>query len=377
MTGLLLATILTVGQAPQDRSVRIWVNEGGGRAGGTGTVLASNERGSELILTAKHVTQAENGQRSNRGEVAYRGKSYPITAWHRSTRADLAAVEADLPGTFADMPITTGPDQTQTVWGYGQSGNLHQHSMRLVKPREGWNEYTPGGNEGDSGAGVFTPDGALSGVFVAKAVQNSNAVVVSNYELQRFLNCQTSGSKRVVIFPFFWKRVDWNGGAARGGSACGPNGCPTPSQPVVASPPDTPIAQQPSGGVTVQAPGVGVQVGATGAQGPPGPAGKDGASPDINAIVTAVVTALKNDPSMVGKQGPAGPAGPPGTPAPASAASQPIPFMYREKNPDGTFTTPINLLTINKATGKPEYQLEVDKTQAASTVVPVAPLPAK
>jgi hypothetical protein len=99
--------------------------------------------------------------------------------------------------------------------------------------------------------------------------------------------------------------------------------------------------------------------------------------------VSQVLATLQSNPALVGKpgapgaQGPPGPAGPAGAPAPATAASQPIPFLYREKNPDGTFTPVVNLLTTDKTTGKPVYQLEVDKSQSASTVVPVAPLPGK
>ena len=317
MTGLALILALAVGQAEvkaSDLAVRIrcyegkvqdkrgeWVDQFGF---GSGTILASNEAGEELVLTARHVTRAAKWI-----QVQYNGKLYPGRMCHQSAYADLAAVTVDLPGKFADTPLVGSPATKAAIWGYGKSGNLHLHQMTRLKPLEDDDQYTPGGNEGDSGAGVFNESGELSGVFVAQRADNANAITVPSTMLCQFLGARqtASGSKRVVIFPFFWKRVNWGGGSA---GSCPPGQTCEPAQP----------------GVTVQAPGVGVQVGQppepaeptvvqgpAGKQGPQGLAGKDGQpgkdAPPVDTqaltqqIAAAVLKAIEGNPAFVGKAG--------------------------------------------------------------------------
>ncbi len=350
-----LALILALGMTSvqtSDLSVRIRTFDTDGATGyGSGTILASNERGEELVLTARHVVRD-----AKRAWVQYGNQNYPVKRIHQSSRADLAAVETDLPGTFADVPVSRQVTVGSHLWGYGQSGGLHQHAMRFVAGQPGWNEYTPGGNEGDSGAGVWNASGQLTGVFVAKDTRNSNAVVVSSAELCQFVGNPNaaSGDKRTWIFPFFWKRVTWGGGSGVSSNACPPGySCQpiTASPPVIVNPPIVAMppvdTSPPHAGVTVVAPGVGVHVGTPvptvppGTEPPnPGPAtagsngkdglnGKDGApgkdAPpvDIKAIVAEIIAEIKADPSLVGKPGPPGSPGPVGAPGPAGKDGAP------------------------------------------------------
>ena len=339
MNGLILALAM-VGQTaqPKDLAVRIRTSEGSMTGYGSGTILASNEAGQELVLTAKHVTKD-----ARRAWVQYRGQDYPVRKIHQSTRADLAAVEVDLPGKFADVPVSQSPGRHSLLWGYGQSGGLHQHSMSFMGDHPGWQEYTPGGNEGDSGSGVWDEAGDLTGVFVAKDVSNRNAVVVSSYELCQFLGGRTagSGSRRVVIFPFFWSRTTWNNGA--GSSTCPPGQTCQPLEPISQPITVNPVNPPSQGGVTVTAPGVGVQVGPVGTTGPAGPVGPPGASPDPNAIAQAVITAvlkeIQGNPAYKGTPGTPGPTGPAGAVG-ATGPAGPAGTIPNLANLGITFTTP-------------------------------------
>ena len=361
--GLVLLLALAAGQAqPSDLAVRLRSYEGqriDEQTGelvdvfghGSGTILASNDRGQELVLTARHVTKDAKWI-----QVQYRGKRYPVTRIHESHRADLAAVEVNLPGTFYDTPISQSPGRQATVWGYGQTGGLHSHAMSWLGGLQGEDQYTPGGNEGDSGAGVWNTSGELSGVFVAKRSDNSNAICVPPVQLCQFLGARQAGSgtRRVVIFPFFWARTTWNNGSGNSG-VCPPG---QTCQPIGA----TPI--EPPSGVTVQAPGVGVQVGPTattppsaasqGPQGPAGPAGPQGPAgptPDLSAITNQIntitanlgklataVQALQSQPVPPGPAGPQGPQGPPG-PAGATPSLSNLGITFVTPNADGSSST--------------------------------------
>ena len=149
---------------------------------GSGTILVSNERGGELVLTARHVVR-----NAKRVTVEHRGKQYPATQKHLSLGADLAALEVDLPGSYPVQPASRIPGREAVFYGFGKSGQLEAHRMTWIANHRGWNEYTPGPDDGDSGAGVFAEDGSLFGVAVAQAREDRHAVLVSAYALTKFL----------------------------------------------------------------------------------------------------------------------------------------------------------------------------------------------
>ncbi len=418
MTGLALILALAIGQAaPSDRAVRIrtegvewnqeeqkWVPF---TAHGSGTILASNDQGGELVLTARHVL--ENARRVR---VEFAGMSYAVTKSHRSKRADLAAVEADLPGTWVDCQLSATPGRQAEIFGFGAKGGLHKHPMDFLRSNPGWHEYTPGGNEGDSGAGVFDQNGQLFGVFVAKDQRNSNAVVVSSYELCQFVGNPNaaSGNKSTFIFPFFWKRVAW-GGANSGSLSVGncPPGytCqPISQQPIIQSPivqpvpvvqspivQPAPVVASPGVGVVVSAPGTLVHVGTpapavpqgtpdatppqAGGAAPPTAAGLAPVTPtaapavvDYNAIVQAVVTALKNDPSMRGPAGANGVNGVNGKDGAAAAVTpSQLPILrMNAKNAAGVVVSTKDYSpTTDPATGKLIYDVTMNPATTLTT----------
>jgi hypothetical protein len=231
---------------------------------GSGTLLLSDGDGKELVLTARHVIS-----RNEPVSIRWKGQKYPARFVRACKNGDMSVIETDVPGTVRTLELSPTAPATARVYGYGQSRRLHQHEMRYIGQIYGEADdiYSRGGNEGDSGAGVFTPDGKLCGVFVAYENQTHNSVVVSARVLCNFLGSQAqaqsgSGRSRLIIFPFVWWGRQWNNG---------PGAVPDPTpQPVVVNP-------EPPSGVSVNAPGVGVQVGAVGPQGPAGPPGPVGA----------------------------------------------------------------------------------------------------
>ncbi len=315
---------------------------------GSGTVLRSNEHGEELVLTAKHVVNHQKTPVS----VRWKGQRYPARFIAASDIGDVAAIRVNLPGTVKALELATHAPERATVVGYGRSRRLHQHAIRYIGQVYGDHDdvYGPGGNEGDSGAGVFTPSGQLCGVFVAYETRTHNSIAVSARTICQFLapaeqvQAQargTSGRTSMVVFPFFWFRKQWNGGA---GDICQQPAPVRPIQPVVPVQPVEPI-EPPSGEGAVT-------VGPPGPQGPPGPAGLPGASPDPQAIAQAVIAIIKSDPSFVGKPGPPGPAGaqgPPGPSIPGPAGAQGPPGK------DGSISAadlPVLRMNATDSTGK-------------------------
>ncbi len=407
MNGLALILALAIGQAaPSDRAVRIRTDEVRGVVGwGSGTILASNERGQELVLTAKHVMRG-----AIHASVQYRGKGYWITRVHDSNRADLSAVEVDLPGTFADVPISSNPGQKSQLWGFGKTGAKRRYVADFLRNNPGWHEYSPTGDDGDSGAGVYDESGRLFGVFVAYIDDGSrNSVVVSSQHLCQFVGNPNaaSGNKSTFIFPFFWKRVTWGGVGSSAGSCPPGYTCqPINQQPVIQSPivqpvpvvqspivQPAPIVASPGVGVVVSAPGTLVHVGTpapavpqgtpdatppqAGGAAPPTAAGLAPVTPtaapavvDYNAIVQAVVTALKNDPSMRGPAGANGVNGVNGKDGAAAAVTpSQLPILrMNAKNAAGVVVSTKDYSpTTDPATGKLIYDVTMNPATTLTT----------
>lgn len=240
-------------------------------------MLRSNDAGKELILTARHVAP-----RAGKYAVRWKGGKYPARFVGACPDGDAALLETDLPGTVAKpLELSSETPQSAQILGYGQSRVLHEHRMRFVGKSEGDDLYTTAGNEGDSGAGVFAPDGSLCGVFVAYVNDGSHrSVVVSPRILCNFLASRNqlaqsgSGRTRLIIFPFIWFGRQWNNG-----SQPLPDPTPIVTNPITPNPP-----------VVVQGP-----------QGPQGPAGPAGAVPDLSGLI-ADVASLKTQMASVTTQ---------------------------------------------------------------------------
>ncbi len=266
---------------------------------GSGTVLRSNEHGEELVLTAKHVVNHQKTPVS----VRWKGQRYPARFIAASDIGDVAAIRVNLPGTVKALELATHAPERATVVGYGRSRRLHQHAIRYIGQVYGDHDdvYGPGGNEGDSGAGVFTPSGQLCGVFVAYETRTHNSIAVSARTICQFLapaeqvQAQargTSGRTSMVVFPFFWFRKQWNGGA---GDICQQPAPIRPVQPVQPMQPPEPIDPPFGEGAATAGP--------PGPQGPPGPAGPPGQpgapGKDNTADIAALVAAQKENADQI------------------------------------------------------------------------------
>ncbi len=326
---------------------------------GSGAVVASNQ-GRALILTAKHI-YADMGDRAL--VIDCNGVSCEGIVVARSDLYDLAAIEAPLPAAVRSRLVSRGLDpdgahQTAIaasapsvvqMLGYGpgnhqivgQDGDLVSGPGNLtgadgqITARSCY-FYRMNPREGDSGGPAYSATGFAGVVSHQTAEGAHEGVVVGPEGVRDFLYRECQYKKRVRwLFPFWFSKDVQSGGQQMAAN------CPAPIDPgpVVINPP-------PPGGVGI--PGPPGRDGAPGAQGPPGP---PGASPDINAIVIAVVNALKADPSIAGKPGPVGPAGAQGLPGPSvpgpAGAQGPPGVPGKDGNPADISKMGITFVTPN------------------------------
>ena len=375
---------------------------------GSGTIFrAVGNRA--LVLTAKHVVRGLKTQGAV--NVIHRGTTYPGTLLAVGSGGDLACIEIQRPAGVNSIEIAEQSAANVRMVGFGSNRSLHQHSGRYLGQLDSARRipdarYGFDPEQGDSGGGVFDSQGRLSGVLWGEEEQAGTAAVVSCAKIHRFLGAKVtetgSGRKRVVIFPFFWKSVDWNDSGQSAQSPCQPYQQPA-----------QPLQPLPSPGVVVQAPGVGVHVGPVlpptlpivpptgsdgtqpqsaqgtqGPQGPPGPAGPPGQSVDTQALTQAIVAQVLASlpPGKPGPVGPQGPAGPAGSPAPAvdpsilAAIQKDLNALKNQstyiqfQGPNGPGPTQHFVLKIDP-NGNYYTAIQLNPSQLAPTTVPVTPLP--
>ncbi len=416
MNGLALVLALAVGQDCPDGScqvrsrvttasypnpaweahaVRVIVDHGSSQDLGSGTIIGSDDKGRELVVTAGHVL----GRERSGIRIRYRGQVYPTRWLGMADDGDIAALEADIPGTVRPLNIAEQAPSRAMMLGYGQTGHLHSHSGYRVGSATPDGDSTPdheysfGAEQGDSGGGVIDPDGKFAGVLWGTS--GGTSMVVSTAKVRRFLQCdERRGFALTPIGIFCWRRQD------SGGSR------------VVVRPPSVEVRPDPvyvdPGPVVVSPPiggGVSVQVGPVGPRGPVGPAGQDGvdgkpgkdglngkdgkdADPAALAALTAqintlttnmaklttIVTTIQNHPDVdlgpltiriaaledAVKNG-------------AGPASQPPPIFLRFLKPDGSPGPTTKFDAQLDPNGKPFYSIELNPTTLPPTTIPVTP----
>ena len=372
---------------------------------GSGTIFRAVGRRA-LVLTAKHVVRGLKTQGAV--NVIHRGTTYPGSLLAVGSGGDLACIEIQRPPGVESIEIADQSATNVRMVGFGSNRALHQHSGRYLGQLDSARRipdarYGFDPEQGDSGGGVFDSEGRLAGVLWGEEERAGTAAVVSCAKIHRFLGAKITetggGRKRVVIFPFFWKSVDWNDNGQVAQQPCRPYQQPYQPQP------DQPMQPLPGPGVHVEAPGVGVHVGPVlpptqplvpqssgtdpsqpqtvqGPQGPQGPAGPPGQSVDTQALTQAIVAQVlaslppgkPGPPGSPGAAGPQGPAGPPGAPGKDGTLSKLSP---------GDFP-PIYIRLGTGATqqftpqagpdGKPYYAIQLNPS-STTTTVPVTPLP--
>jgi S1-C subfamily serine protease len=168
-----LAAILLVAQVPgplvvlaNERVVRVRNTIGATTNLGTGTVLGG-KGGIAIVLTAGHLFEDATGDLS----VVFRNRavrSGRLVA--RSKTADLAALEIRDERNLPMLRLAPTQAKSATLLGYGFDGVLRAKTGAVRDRFNGGQfEYSFGATEGDSGGGVFTADGQLTGILWGKS----------------------------------------------------------------------------------------------------------------------------------------------------------------------------------------------------------------
>lgn len=263
----------------RDYAVRVVVDRGQSQSLGSGTIVGTGETGERLILTARHVL----GQAREGISVRHRNASYPARFLATGTEGDIAAVAANIPGSFPDLRLAGAAPSRSIMIGFGSNGRLHKHEGRLTGYATPRGDSSPdhafsfGAESGDSGGGIFNEQGEFAGVLWGSSGA-SGAMGVSTAKVHRFLNVtltdQTPGTpgsrgKIVTFSPFFFKIKKWDNA---------PN--------VVQVEPSTPPSSPPAAVTPPPVPAVAGPVGPQGPVGPIGPAGKDAPAADLSAVLS-------------------------------------------------------------------------------------------
>ena len=106
-----------------DYCVRVIVDHGQSQSLGSGTVIGTGEAGERLIVTARHVLGSARAGIS----VRQRGTVYPARYLAAGNDGDIAAISANIPGSFPDLRIADTAPSRATMLGYGSAGRLHYH----------------------------------------------------------------------------------------------------------------------------------------------------------------------------------------------------------------------------------------------------------
>lgn len=172
-TGLLLLTAATVCAAPHPAVCRIAVDERGGQAFGSGTLIDTREQYG-LVVTNWHVVRDATGKIEARFPSGFVSEARPLKldeTW------DLAALviwrPPAEPAPLAKRPPQ--PGEPLTICGYGGGDYLQQtgrctdyYSPEIGQPQE-LVELNVEARQGDSGGPIFNGQGELAGVLFGAA----------------------------------------------------------------------------------------------------------------------------------------------------------------------------------------------------------------
>ena len=164
-----------------DASVRVTNRNGRIITAGSGTVIGSNgEVG--LVVTVKHLF------RDGVGEIIVRrrdGHGYLGKIWAVDECADLAAIVIQDTGDLPQVQISSGQPRQAVFAGFGAGFRVEPGSF-MQSSTSGDTFYTFLPTSGDSGGGLFTPNGSLAGVVWGEDGQSG--VAVSAARLCHFLS---------------------------------------------------------------------------------------------------------------------------------------------------------------------------------------------
>lgn len=276
-------------------SVKVFAQTGPNGSGGSGSgVLILVDGSSAWVVTNKHVTNGVSSA-ANVTVTFTSGQSVRATALSADTIADLCLVQIPS-ATNMPRPVTMAPKHVgncTAVWQIGYPRGKgpvtrHGHSLGLgTYSGQAWNlSLALPCDLGDSGSGIFGPDGQLVGILWGGEGNTSKAVPVE----------------------YCWGLLDRLGLRRRTPTAPPRQGVPPPMPQVPTQPPTQPPTDPFSPIVQAPLPG---PAGPKGEPGPQGPAG-------------------------VGLVGPAGPQGPPGPTANVSALQARVEALEAKLQSQGT-----------------------------------------